>query len=197
MAFEFESQNIEPILSDEIVNILYRSMGEETSTEPNITTNTDAIFRYKYRIMRELLSNKDLLRTLHHPVYSKEVPLNGDKFKGVCVFDHLVLPEFIQDVSNFVCFDIFNGNGGDRSIQITLHIRVICAFDDIKTDHNINRADLLDLIITNQLDWSHIFGGHSMYKTSDTSTFHEKGFVYRDLVYTGVVANNYHAKVEH
>lgn len=193
----FEKKVREPALSKEIEAIIKRSQGEETSPYPMDHTRSDDIYRYKYRVMRALLSNEDLLRTLHHDPLSMEVPLNGDNFKDVCIFDYLRLPDLQEEVKNYVCFDVYTQHGAGRGIEIILQLRVVSHFEETATDWNINRQDLMDLIISQQFDWSHMFGGITMYKNSDMASMTNKGFCYRDIVYRGEVANNYHGKVSH
>lgn len=192
-----EPKQKEPILSPEIEAIVKRSQGEEISPHPMDHSRSDDIFRYKYRVMQALVRNEDLLRTLHHDPYSMETPLNGDKFRDVVIFDYLRLPDLIEKVQNYVCFDVSTRRGYDREIQIVLTIRVVCHFEEGKTDWNINRQDLLGLIISQQFDWTHIFGGITMYKLSDDAGMTNKGFCFRELVYRGQVANNYHGRVAH
>lgn len=193
----FTPKKKEPILSEEIEAVIKRSMGEEVSEYPNVQSRSDDIYRYKYRVMQELLKNEDLLRALHVETLSDEVPLNGDKFRGTYIFDYMKLPDLQDHVNNYVCFEVYTRRGNDRDIEVKLNIRTVCHFDDNQTDWNINRQDLLGLIISNSLDWSYIFGGITMYKTSDYADVNNKGFCYRDMVYTGYVANNYHSRVSH
>ena len=193
----FEPKTKEPLLSKEIEAIVLRSMGEETSEFSNVVTRSDDVFRYKYAVLKALTTNEDILRTLHHPTLSQEMPLNGDSFRNVCIFDFLKLPDLEQKVKNYVCFDVFTSYGNNRDLNVTLIIRVVSHIDDMVTDHGINRQDLLGLIISNTFDWSHIFGGITMYKDSDSPDSTDKGFVYRDLMYRGTVANNYHSRISH
>lgn len=191
---EFSKKALEPLLSPEIENILNRSKGEEISKDPNIVTRSDDVFRYKHRIMKCLLGCEDLLRAIHEEGLSDKPYLNGDDFKDVCIFDYLRLPELQSETSNFVCFEINTSSGGDRDLIVTLIVRVVASTMDNKTDRGINRQDLMSMIISEKLDWSYIFGGQTFYKVSDTAGFHDKGFYYRDLIYRGTVANNYHSR---
>ena len=191
---EFARKTQEPLLSDRIEKILNRSKGEETSPDPNIVTRSDDVFRYKYRIMKSLLSCEDLLRAIHEEGLSDKAHLNGEDFKDVCIFDYLRLPELQSETSNFVCFEINTSSGDDRNLFVTLVVRVVASTMDNVTDWGINRQDLMAMIVSEQLDWKYVFGGQTFYKTSDTAGYHDKGFYFRDLVYQGVVANNYHAR---
>lgn len=192
----FEPKAKEPVLSSQLQAVIKRSQGVEVSEEPALFNRSDDIYRYKYRVMRALLENEDLLRTLHHDPLSFETPLNGDSFKDICVFDYLRLPDFQEKVRNYVCFEIETQGGGNRAIEIILIIRVVCHFDDTVTDWGINRQDLLSLIISNDLDWSHLFGGITMYKTSDLADMTNKGYIFRDMTYRGQVANNYYNRIK-
>lgn len=191
----FERKSKEPVLSHEIQAILKRSQGEEISEIPSLFHRSDEIYRYKYRVLRELLGNEDLLRALHHDSLSFEEPLNGDSFKDVCIFDYLRLPDEQEKVKNYICFEVMTQGGGNRDVEIILILRVVVHFDDTVTDWNINRQDLLDLILSDMFDWSYMFGGITMYKTSDLADMTNKGYVFRDITYRGTVANNYYNRV--
>ena len=56
----FKPKDKEPKLSEKIESILNRSMGDK------IESNTDEIYRYKHKIMKQLVSNQDILHTLHN-----------------------------------------------------------------------------------------------------------------------------------
>lgn len=192
----FERKDKEPKLSEKIQAIIKRSQGEDINLTDPVFNRSDDVYRYKYRILKTLLANEDLLRALHHDSLSFEVPLNGDSFKDVCIFDYLRLPDEQEKVRNYVCFEIQTQGGGNRAVEIILIVRVVCHFDDTVTDWGINRQDLLSLIISDSLDWNYIFGGITMYKTSDLADMTNKGFIFRDLTYRGQVANNYYNRVK-
>ena len=176
----FEEKIKEPVLSDDIKTILNRSTGDINNK------NTDDIIRYKYKTMKLLTSNKDILNTLH---YNSNHELNGDDYRDVCIFDYMRLPDVKTNVKNYICFDVDDRNTYDSRIEKFLTFRVICHKDDIATDWGVSRTDLLGLIIKNQFDWSNVFG-LTMVKIYDKGLIGDDDYYYREISYKSTTPNN-------
>lgn len=185
----FTAKEKEPKLSTEMQNILNRSMNEKNGS------NSDEIFRYKYKIMNMLTSNKDLLATLHNADLNNAANSNGDAYRDVNIFNYMKLPNQKSEVKNYVCFEVDNeayGNFGDQIIIF----RTVSHEDDCKTDWNINRQDLLASIIKNEFDWSNVFGMH-IEKTYDVGRVTDDGYYYREFAYKAVAPNNHINKLNY
>ena len=73
----FEQKEKEPKLSSEMENILNKSIGDK------IDSNVDDIYRYKYKIMKLLTSNQDILHTLHNDnLAGNDDIINGDLYSN-------------------------------------------------------------------------------------------------------------------
>ena len=145
---EFVEKAKEPLLSQEMQDILSRSMQDAD------LGRIDDLWRYKYKIMKILLGNEDLLRTLHcAKIEEQGEQLIGEAYKDVCIFDFMKLPDLKDEIKNYVCFDVSDqGYEGMRNKKITF--RVVSHIDDHVTDWGISRQDLLAMIIKNLFDWT-------------------------------------------
>lgn len=182
----FEEKNKEPELSTELANIISRStIGGEKS-------NYDDIARYKYNIMKLLLENHDLLRTLHLDIDSKD-KLNSEMYKDVCIFSYLKLPNNQSKVKNYVLFEVEDTCYGDL-LNKRIIFRTVCHENDEHTDWGIARHDLLAVIIKNQFDWSNCFGMH-VEKETDVGKVTNDGYYYREIVYKTTTPNNVIGKI--
>ena len=178
----------EPILSEDIVNIIYKSRGKP---DENTIIKADDVYRFKYHIIQKLTHNNDLLRALHHPSLSFEKPINGDAFIDVAIFDYLKLPENKSEVKNYLCYEVDILNGGTRNYYAHVTFRIVCHDEDLKTDWNINRMDLLSLIIRQDFNWEDIFG-EKMVLMQDMGNMTQQRYYYRDLVFQVQLPNDYH-----
>ena len=184
----FKPKDKEPKLSEKIESILNRSMGDK------IESNTDEIFRYKHKIMKQLVSNQDILHTLHNIDLQKgEDVINGDLYRDVCVFDYMKLPDNKTEVKNYICFEVDDDGYGDFANKI-ISFRTVSHEDDHKTDWGISRQDLLALIVKEEFDWSNILGMH-LEKKSDEGMVTNDGYCYREIVYKATSPNNIYGKI--
>lgn len=184
----FKPKNKEPKLSTDIESILNRSIGEKNNG------NTDEIFRYKYKIMKLLTSNQDILHALHNNDLQKgDGVINGDLYRDVCIFDFMKLPDNKQEVKNYICFEV-DDNGVGSFTTKRISFRTVSHEDDHKTDWGISRQDLLALIVKEEFDWSNIFGMH-VEKQSDNGYVTDDGYCYREIIYVATTPNNLYGKV--
>ena len=186
----------EPRLSQKMQDIINRSHrdGDGDCYDDNE--------RYKYKIMKLLTENEDVLWTLHNAELeekfnhikdeSENVILNGDAYRNVSIFSFLKIPEIQSKVRNFICFevnDIEQPRYNDALLIKNIIFRTISHYEDYKTDWGIARQDLLAAIIQSEFDWTNIFGMH-VEKVSDRGRVAENGYYYREFVYETMVPNN-------
>lgn len=173
----FEAKVKKPLLSDKMKDIIDKSTGERSLDCP-----TDDIIRYKYKIMKLLTSDQDILRTLHYEdAITDDKEINGDSYRNVCIFDHLKLPELKDKVRNYICFEA-NDNGYGEFTERTLVFRCVSHIDDVQTDWGVSRQDLLASIIKEKFDWSNVLGMR-LIKQSDNGLVTNDGYYYREIVY--------------
>lgn len=184
----FEQKEKEPKLSEKMKSIIERSMRETR------TGAIDDIYRYKYKIMKMLTTNDDVLRTLHcAELETNDGIFNGDAYRYICIFDYLKLPDLKDKVKNYICFEV-EDSGYDGLATKRIIFRTVSHIDDCKTDWGINRQDLLAAIIKSQFDWSNEFGMH-IERNSDRGYITNDGYMYREIIYKTTNLNNIHNKI--
>jgi len=184
----FEEKVKEPALSQEMQDILSRSM-QDTDLG-----RIDDLWRYKYRIMRMLLANEDLLRTLHcAKIEEQGEELIGEAYKDVCIFDFMKLPDLKDEIKNYVCFEVSDqGYDGRRNKKITF--RIVSHVEDHKTDWGISRQDLLSMIVKNIFDYTNELGG-TLEPNSDSGHITNDGYIYREISYKALNPKDVYNKI--
>lgn len=200
------SKQKEPILSDKMQAIINRSHkdGDGDCYDDNE--------RYKYKIMKLLTENQDILWTLHNSLLEEKFyylqdenknyvldengdkikMLNGDAYRDISIFNFLKIPEIQSTVKNYICFevnDIEQPRYNDSLLIKNIIFRTVSHEDDYKTDWGIARQDLLSAIIQSEFDWTNIFGLH-IKKVYDRGRVAENGYYYREFAYETTVPNN-------
>lgn len=185
----------EPKLSEKMQDIINRSHRDGTGD------CYDDNERYKYKIMKMLTENQDVLWTLHNKELSDkycsldkngELILNGDAYRNVSIFNFMKIPGVQSTVKNFICFevnDIEQPRYNDSLLVKNIVFRTVSHDDDYITDWGIARQDLLAAIIQSEFDWTNIFGLH-VEKVSDRGKVAENGYYYREFIYETTVPNN-------
>lgn len=185
----------EPKLSQEMQDIINRSHrdGEGDCYDDNE--------RYKYKIMKMLTENEDVLWTLHNPELEEKyshkdengkIILNGDAYRNVSIFNFLKIPDTQSKVRNYICFevdDIEQPRYNDHLLVKHIIFRTVSHDDDYKTDWGIARQDLLAAIIQSEFDWTNVFGMH-LEKVMDKGRIAENGYYYREFIYETTVPNS-------
>ena len=185
----FEEKEKEPLLSDELKEIINRSIGEKNNS------HCDDIVRYKYKIMQMLTSNQDLLHALHNEqLGGNNNVINGDAYRDVCIFDYMKLPENKTNVKNYVCFEVNDNSSYNSMVNKRVIFRTVAHGDDQKTDYGISRDTLLSLIIKEEFDWTNALGIH-LEKESDIGYVTGDGYYYREIVYKSITPNNIYNKL--
>lgn len=189
----FIEKDKQPKLSTDIQNVIERSHGEKNSA------GMDDIARFKHKVMKELTSNVDLLRTLHNDNLESKIlnwdNPNGDIYRDVNIFDYMKLPSLRDEVANYVCFEVITENSLSYDFSMASVIfRTVSHANDMKTDWGIQRHDLLALIIKNEFDWTKVFG-KTLVKVSDVGKIGEDDFYYREIVYRSDLPNNHYNKL--
>lgn len=188
----FKEKEKEPILSEGLKDVLKRALREDVPINQTVFNNTSNLIRIKNHLLEIFLSNEDLLRALHHPIYSLEENLNKDLFRYTSIFPFLSIPLDKSDVKNYLCFElnfVSVPRGNDKLAKLQLVVRIISHKDDIRTDWGIPRTDLLDMIISEEIDWTNRFGS-TFVKIQDNGGIFSSGYFYRDLIYETTSSNN-------
>lgn len=178
-------KELEPQLSEEMLKIINKSHGENV----DVGIQYDDIELYKYKIMKMLTEDIDLISTLNNKELEDH---KGDDYRFVNIFNFLKIPDTQSTVKNFVCFevnDVEQPRYTEGLMKKYIVFRTVSHEDDVQTDYGIARQDLLALIIKNKFDWTQVFGMH-IEKIHDYGKITENGYYYREFVYETTTTNN-------
>lgn len=189
----FLEKEKQPKLSSKLQNVIERSQGEQNGA------GLDDIIRLKHKVMKELTSNVDVLRTLHNIHLESKISNwdnpNGDIYRDVNIFDFLKLPSLKDEIFNYICFEVVMTNSyNDDYIIMNIIFRTVSHVSDMKTDWGIQRHDLLAAILKNDFDWSNALG-MTLVKIVDDGKIGEDDFYYREIVYETMLPNNHYNKL--
>ena len=186
----------EPRLSDKMQAIINRSHKDDDGD------CYDDNERYKYKIMKMLTENNDILWTLHNAELEAKfshvkdengnIVLNGDAYRNVSIFNFLKIPDTQSKVRNYICFevdDIEQPRYNDSLLVKHIIFRTVSHDEDYETDWGIARQDLLAMIVQSEFDWTNVFGPH-LEKVMDKGRIAENGYYYREFIYETSVPNN-------
>ena len=178
-------KELQPKLSEHMLNVINKSHGEDIDN----SNEYDDIELYKYKIMKMLTEDEDLISTLNN----KELEGHkGDDYRFVNIFNFLKIPDTQSTVKNFICFevnDVEQPRYSEGLMKKYIVFRTVSHEDEVKTDYGVARQDLLALIIKNKFDWSQVFGMH-IEKIQDYGKISENGYYYREFVYETTTVNN-------
>lgn len=203
----FEAKHKEPILSDFTLDMIENSKKQQKGSPE------DDIARIKFKILEQLCSDGDILRTFRNRTLEKQVPTlfldeyihdkekdkthNGDCYNNVNIFNYLRIPNIQNEAKTFICFEVddvqlyrFNENLQSRNITF----RAVSHGDENATDYGLSRADLLGMIIKSKFNWTNMFGAHAV-KILDQGSLLESGYYYRELVYQIKTPNEIYSKI--
>lgn len=153
-------------------------------------TGSDDICIYKKKILKDLLSDTDILEALNNSKLDLSTP---EEFYNVNIFDRLKIPntQAQYEVNNFICFeidDIETIYENKCMINKQLTFRVITAEKDVETPYGINRHDLISAFIKERYCWSNILGNR-LEKVFDTGRVAESEYYYRDIKFQTITTN--------
>lgn len=184
----FEEKVKEPVLSEYMQDCIERSR-QDSKTDAHV----DYVNYLKNGIMKDLINNPDILRALHYErLLGTPDELNGDQYKDVCIFPYMRLPDLKAEAKNFICFEVEERHGNDNTIEYYVTFRCIAHKDDVKTDWDIPRQDLLSAIIETRFSWSTALG-KSFRKRSEYTLIANNEYYCREKEYVVTLKNNdYH-----
>lgn len=140
-----------------------------TKRERDIQNIDDDIGRIKRQIKQTLIADTDILEALHNP----NIIDSPDDFLDNNIFGFIRIPNTQDTVRNFICITVddiedhkFNEIMKIQNITFT----VICHLSDMKTEHGIDRHDLLGYLIRDTFNWTNMFGlqYHLIYNKEST-----------------------------
>lgn len=124
--------------------------------------NIDDDISLMKRIIREkLISDPDIIETLNNQELDPSCP---DDYLNTNIFAYLRIPGTQDTARNFICFSVDDVNMDEfnKSMKIQyVQFTVFSHSDNIKTQYDIERHDLLGYLIRDIFNWSQMFGMQS------------------------------------
>ena len=156
---------------------------------------SDDIIHDKRLIKKVLLSDYDIIKLLHNTDLEKQIENDEADITDYIyknIFPFLYLPDAQDTVRNFVCFDVddiggIDYNNAEKRKQITFWC--VSHKDDVKTQYDAERQDLLSYIILSLFNWSTMFGT-TIKKVYNTFKIIDNGWYCREIKFQSIETNN-------
>jgi hypothetical protein len=146
--------------------------------------------QYKETIKKKLINNSAIIHSLNNQDLDPECP---DDFYGEDILPYYLLVDTQTNDKNYICFETsFNEVARYNNImklgQVIFYI--ICNNKDIlDKETGIARHDLLAALITDEFDWSNLFGTQ-VKLVSDRPTAIDAQYVGRTLIFEQTTPNS-------
>lgn len=157
--------------------------------------------KIKEKIKNELVKNKNIIHVLHNEELERQDASPGDYY-GINILPYYNIEPTQTHVENFICFEtqwieeqsIFgqaNGHRHNKYIKLQQVVfYILCHIKNIQDqDTMLARHDLLAALITDQFNWTNIFGCKAHCVSSKPSTV-DNNYVARTLVFEQDTYNN-------
>lgn len=121
----------------------------------------DDVIKIKRIIRNLLVSDPDIIETLHNHELDPSCP---DDYLNTNIFAFIRIPGVQDVVRNFICFSVDDVEKHPSNTHMKIQqiqFVVFCHADDIKTDYDIERHDLLGYLIRDLFNYSLGFGMHA------------------------------------
>lgn len=146
--------------------------------------------QYKETIKEKLINNSKIIRSLNNKDLDPDCP---DDYYGDNILPYYLLVDTQTSDKNYICFEtsfdeVARYNKVMKLGQVVFYI--ICNNKDIlDKDTGIARHDLLAALITDEFDWSNLFGTQ-VHLVSDRPTAIDSRAVGRTLIFEQTTPNS-------
>lgn len=146
--------------------------------------------RFKEIIKKNLINNRFLIHVLNNAELDEDEP---DSYFNVNIFPFYAIDHAITKVENWICFETqfveeARYNEVIRFGQVIFYI--LCGLDTIEEKTTgMARHDLLSALITDQFNWSNVFG-NKVHLISDKASIVDNHYACRTLVFQGKFTND-------
>lgn len=157
--------------------------------------------KLKEKIKNELIKNKNIIHVLHNKELESQDASPGDYY-GVNILPYYNIDPTQTEVENFICFEtqwteeqsVFGQRDGVRTNKMIklqqIIFYILCHIKNIQEEEtNLARHDLLAALVTDQFNWTNIFGSKIHCVSSRPSTV-DNNYVTRTLVFEQDTYNN-------
>lgn len=159
---------------------------KELVTQQKCNVKNEQLF-YKERIKQELLNNELLIYALNNKTVD-----DPDELFGTSIKPHVVVPETISEVENFILYDVDTENiseSNDVMRIVTIKFMILCdEKNNIDKDTGVARHDLIGTILKEKFNWDRIFGNRVKLR-SDRAAIIDAQYVARTLIFEQITIN--------
>lgn len=156
---------------------------------------SDDIIHDKRLIKKVLLSDHDVIKLLHNTQLETQIEneeADATDYLYTNIYPFLYLPDAQDTVRNFVCFDIEDIGGVDYNYaekrkQITFWC--ISHKNDVKTEYDAERQDLLGFLILDLFNWTTMFGT-TIKKIYNNFQIIDNSWYSREIKFQSIEPNN-------
>lgn len=115
----------------------------------------DEFFEYKNRLMRDILTNKEIVRLLNHA----NLAIDPEDLAYSCVFPFEYVPDTTENETTFICFDVDITSAPDNTYLFpTIYIWVFTHDDLVRLPEGGIRTDKLASEISKTINGSREYG---------------------------------------
>ena len=151
--------------------------------ERNLGQKIDSDIVRKKRALKELfLSDPAIIEALHNPDLDTEVP---EDYFGENILDYIKIIPTQDEKKNFLCYEfqdkyLSEYNRGIKNQYLT----IVCLVNekDMKTEYDMNRADLLGYLVKDNLSLSNALGFQLVIQ-EDTAEIIDTAYYARTIVF--------------
>lgn len=146
--------------------------------------------QYKEIIKNKLINNSKIIRSLNNNNLDTDCP---DDYYGINILPYYLLVDVQTKAQNYICFEtsfdeVARYNKIMKLGQVIFYI--VCDNKDIlDKETGIARHDLLAALITDEFDWSNLFGTQ-VHLVSDRPTAVDSKYVGRTLIFEQTSTNS-------
>lgn len=148
--------------------------------------------RVKQIIKKKLMSNKYIVHVLHNTALESD-NANPQDYFGINIFPYYIIPDTQHDIQNFLCYEVsYNQlDKSNKSIKVLQVIFYILCYksDIIDQETAIARHDMLAALLSDQFNWTNIFGS-KISLVQDKASVVDTNYAARTLIFEQVTDNN-------
>lgn len=147
--------------------------------------------KIKEQIKQELATNKYIAHVLHN-IELEDMNASPDEYFNVNIFPYYIISPTQHNVNHFICYEtsfteLDRYNRTEKYMDIYFYI--LCHEKDaIDSETGLARHDLLAALITDQFNWTNLFG-KKVHLVEDKAGVTDEDYASRTLIFQQVTDN--------
>ena len=140
--------------------------------------------KIKKNIKKKLVDNKYIVHVLHNKEL-EESDAEPDEYFGVNILPYYIIAPVQTKVQHFICYETHfkEINNYNKIVKVQqLYFYILCHNKDIiDAETSLARHDLLAALITDEFNWTNIFGS-KIHLVSDQASVTDNDYATRTLI---------------